>query len=237
MNKFGLISEIDVDEPNSWQDRIFITLDIDWANDLVLKDTIDIISQYGARATFFTTHDTPLNSLLCSNEDFELGIHPNFNFLLNGDFEKGANFNQILDNTHSYAPFSTSVRSHSITQNGPILDAFVNKGISHDSNDYIPEYSLIELKPWKTANGLIKVPYCWADEHAFTGKHINSFQDIFKNTGLTVFDFHPIHIYLNTEKAARYEKCRAFHNSPDELLNYRCQGYGTRSRFKELLMI
>ena len=88
MNKFGLISEIDVDEPNSWQDRIFITLDIDWANDLVLKDTIDIISQYGARATFFTTHDTPLNSLLCSNEDFELGIHPNFNFLLNGDFEK-----------------------------------------------------------------------------------------------------------------------------------------------------
>ena len=35
MNKFG---QKLIDEPNSWQDRIFITLDIDWANDLVLKD-------------------------------------------------------------------------------------------------------------------------------------------------------------------------------------------------------
>ena len=62
MNRFGLISEIIVSAPETWENRVFLTFDIDWANDIVLQDTINILNRYKTRATFFATHDTKLNS-------------------------------------------------------------------------------------------------------------------------------------------------------------------------------
>lgn len=235
MNRFGLISEIIVDAPETWENRVFLTFDIDWVNDIVLQDTINILSNCNARATFFATHDTKLNSKISISENFELGIHPNFNLLLNGDFTKGDNVVEVIDNTLTYAPSSCSVRSHSVTQNGHILDAFAHKGISHDSNDYIPEYSMVLLRPWTIANGLIKVPYCWADEHAFTGLHKNSFLNILKKGGLTVFDFHPIHVFLNTESKKHYNSSRQFFEHPDVLFAKRYSGFGVRSMLDDLI--
>ena len=53
--------------------------------------------------------------------------------------------------------------------------------------------------------------------------------------GLKCFDFHPIHVFLNTENLNRYERTRPIHQNPKELIKYRYQGYGTRSRSMELL--
>jgi hypothetical protein len=235
MNKFGLISEIKVNESETWMNRIFLTFDIDWASDFVLKDTLEILIEHGARATFFATHNTQINTIISSSEDFELGIHPNFNLLLNGDFSKGNNIHQVISNTLTFSPKSVSVRSHSITQNGPILEAFAKNGITHDSNDYIPEFSGIKLVPWVTANGMTKVPYCWADEHAYCNRHSDSFHEIVERVGLAVFDFHPIHIFLNTDSVFRYSNSRHLHQKPDDLINHRFKGYGSRNRLFDLL--
>jgi pyruvate-formate lyase-activating enzyme len=53
--------------------------------------------------------------------------------------------------------------------------------------------------------------------------------------GFHVFDFHPIHVFLNTESLDRYERTRKLHQNPKELIKYRYAGYGTRSRLIELL--
>ena len=53
--------------------------------------------------------------------------------------------------------------------------------------------------------------------------------------GLKVFDFHPIHVFLNTESLERYERTRALHHNPKELIKHRYEGYGTRNRLIELL--
>lgn len=53
--------------------------------------------------------------------------------------------------------------------------------------------------------------------------------------GLKVFDFHPIHVFLNTESLDRYERTRPLHQNPKELIKHRYQGDGTRSRLIELL--
>ncbi len=55
--------------------------------------------------------------------------------------------------------------------------------------------------------------------------------------GLKVFDFHPIHVFLNTETLECYERTQTSHHSPNELIKHRCQGYGTRSRLIELLRL
>jgi len=59
--QFKKISEIIYNQPQSWNDRnIFITFDIDWADDKVMEDTIDFIEKYDVPATWFVTHKTPV---------------------------------------------------------------------------------------------------------------------------------------------------------------------------------
>ena len=53
--------------------------------------------------------------------------------------------------------------------------------------------------------------------------------------GFHVFDFHPIHVFLNTESLDRYERTRSIHQNPKELIKHRYQGHGTRSWLMELL--
>ena len=60
----------------------YITLDIDWAPDFVLESVIEMVTKANVYATWFITHNTPLLETLAQNPKFELGIHPNFNFLL-----------------------------------------------------------------------------------------------------------------------------------------------------------
>ena len=84
MERFGLISEIKVSDPETWKDRVFLTFDIDWAHDEVLEDTLNLVSDYNVKATFFATHKTSVNLKIISNPNFELGIHPNFNLEFNG---------------------------------------------------------------------------------------------------------------------------------------------------------
>src|SRR5688572_22770431 len=88
--RFGRISEIRPDDEASWRDRIFLTIDIDWASDEVIADTAALVEEAGVAATWFVTHDTPQIGRLRANPLFELGIHPNFNFLLDGDGRNGA---------------------------------------------------------------------------------------------------------------------------------------------------
>ena len=48
-------------------------------------------------------------------------------------------------------------------------------------------------------------------------------------SGIKVFDFHPIHIFLNTEHLDRYEKSREWHNCSENLQKQKYNGFGTHS--------
>jgi hypothetical protein len=107
--------------------------------------------------------------------------------------------------------------------------------MTHDCNHFIPEQSAIELKPWLAWNGLTKVPHYWEDDAAFIYVENTPMNEIMKRKGIKVFDFHPIHIFLNTECLDRYERTREIHNSPIELISHRFDGEGTRSALLNLL--
>jgi hypothetical protein len=221
-------------ESNTWKDKIYITLDVDWAHDDIIIYTIGLIEKYDLYATWYITHDTPILARLRENPKFELGIHPNFNPLLIGSDSKGKDFEEVAGNMLGLVPEAKSVRSHSMTQNSRILDAFARMGLSHDCNHFIPYESDINIKPWKLWNDMIKCPYHWEDDIEFTKKNTGII-DVFKKSCLNIYDFHPIHIYLNTENTMRYEQTRNLHTKPEELLLQRYNNIGTRSYFIELL--
>ncbi len=132
---FGLLSQINVNESGSW-DRMFLTFDIDWAHDEVLRDTIELIRPFGAKVTWYATNPTNLLGDIREVTDWELGIHPNFNPLLEGKAEGSAA--DIVQTLMAIVPEARSVRSHSLVQSSRLSQLFVSSGLTHNSNDYIP---------------------------------------------------------------------------------------------------
>jgi len=237
MRDFGKITDIIVDDTSTWENRCFLTIDIDWCHDQVLDDCINLVEMAGISATWFVTHKTLLIDRLKNNPKFELAIHPNFNFLLSGNTKNGRNADEVIDRLLEIVPESKSVRSHSMTQNTNLLNIFIDKGLTHDCNHFIPEQTNIELKPWKLWNGLTKVPYFWEDDVASQYIENTPLDKLVKRGGVKVFDFHPIHIFLNTENIQRYETTRHLHQNPKKLIEHRCKDIGTRNYFKDLIAL
>jgi hypothetical protein len=211
--QFLKIPELSLETIN-WQESVFITIDVDWASDDVLNDTLELLKKAQTKATILMTHKTDLIDDIKNNDLFELGIHPNFNFLLTGDFRYGKNYKEVIDFYMQIAPDAKVVRSHSVTQNTPILDYFMHVGLRYDLNTEIPFSSNIKLQPYEDWTGLIKLPYFWQENISFSYSWELEPNHFLKSNGLKVFNFHPIHIFLNSENNLRY------HNAKHLLQNY-----------------
>jgi len=96
---FEKIKTINVKNKPSWDGKLFLTFDVDWCSDEVLSYTLDIVEKYDINSTFFITHQTALLDRMRENPKIELGIHPNFNPLLNGDFQYGRKCEKPLSNS------------------------------------------------------------------------------------------------------------------------------------------
>ena len=130
---------------------------------------------------------------------------------------------------------ATSVRSHSLCFGSLIQTAYQEFGITHDSSVIIPyQHNSQPIFPWKMWDGLIRVPYFFCD-YVTAMTTDEKIPNLANRSGLKVFDFHPIHVFLNTESLVRYERTRPLHRNPKELIKHRFDGYGTRNRLLELL--
>lgn len=230
------VSSMNPLEPTTYLKPV-ITFDVDWANDEVLADTIDLVARANASAVWFATHDTPLLKILMTNKKYEVGIHPNFNWLLQGDKRNGSTAEEVIERLLSIVPSAKSARSHSVTQSARLSEIYLHRGLTHESNDYIPAATGLTLQPWSMGNGLIKVPYFWSDELVCFKGWTATMAELTGRPGLKVFNFHPIHVFLNTENLDRYERTRPLHHKPNELIKHRYEGEGTRTRLLELLKL
>ena len=235
-NQFSKISSIDTCDEGSWKNKVFLTFDIDWAADEVIEDVLLLCDPFDVEITFYATHQSGIINQMSFNKKYEIGLHPNFNPLLSGD-ENGqeTNFRSIVDQLKCFFPKATSVKSHSLCFGSLIQTAYKDFGISHDSSVIIPYQNNSQaLFPWKMWDGLVRVPYLFCD-YVTSMTSDAKIPHLVNRSGLKVFDFHPIHVFLNTESIERYERTRPLHHKPKELINHRFTGYGTRDRLLELL--
>jgi len=230
------IKNINIDT-SDWKNKIFLTFDLDWCIDEVLSFTLDIIMQYGIKATFFVTHETPLLEIMRDNPDFELGIHPNFNFLLQGDFKYGKNIDEVIKYFKDIVPEAVSLRSHSLTQSSYILETFEKFGLIYDCNTFIPHSSNIIIQPYKhLTTKIIRVPHFWEDDVHLICQDDYDIKKLLNNPGLKVFNFHPIHIFLNTENMERYKLVKPYYKDYKKLKDFvNTKSYGIRNFFIDLI--
>jgi hypothetical protein len=211
---------------------IAFTSDIDWAPEEVIADTMNLLEYYGVKCTFFSTHHS-LELAKSNKKLFEIGIHPNFNPILSGKSDKRPE--DIIDDLLDIHPEAQGVRSHSMLQSTNLLQLFADKKLLYEANHFMPYQT--GIKPFKLWTGMVRIPYNWEDDvHWAYGYSFDQCGMELSDDNLLVFDFHPIHIYLNTENKYRYNEAKKFYQEPKTLINYRNKEVrGTRDLFISLL--
>jgi len=181
-------------------DRLYITFDIDWADDDLLAFVLDLLDQYACKATFFVTHDSPLIRQMKDDMRIERGIHPNFTPLLNAPADAcQATAEQILTDLKATVPEAVSCRSHSLVSGTPLLRLSHGHGLLIDSNIYIPCREVPCIRPWRFWTDTLLVPFIWSDYIDLLHHGDADAARVLRaaNT-VRVVAFHPIHVYLNT---------------------------------------
>jgi|TARA_B100001971_G_scaffold203160_1_gene217711 hypothetical protein len=179
---------------------ILITLDIDWAPDFIIKKVDEMLTEKNVKATWFVTHKSAYLKTLSKNRNYELGIHPNFM----SDSTQGNSIEEILSNLKKIVPTAKSVRTHRLFQSTQILETFHKYDLENDS-------SLLKLNPndvpyYLKSAKLYRFPYFWEDYKNMVEDKIWSLpESLFEEDELKIFNFHPLHIYLNFHNIEQYE--------------------------------
>lgn len=217
-----------------------VTLDIDWAPDVAIDFAAEILVRHGVRATWFVTHASPAVTRLRGQADqFELGIHPNFL----AHSSHGQTPDEILAHCLELVPDATSARMHGLVQSTQLLDRlFTTTSVHTDASLFLPRTP--HLQPltydWRRIP-YTRIPYFWEDdiemERAQPDWHA---APLLALPGLKVFNFHPIHVFLNSADMAPYfalkqSAPRLAEVDPEIAATYALAGIGTRSVFEAVV--
>lgn len=220
---------------------VALTLDIDWVPDFVIDFVAGLLLDYGVRATWYVTHDSAATKRLSQHPDlFELGIHPNF--LLGSSH--GSNPEDVLFHCMKLVPDAISMRTHSLVQSTPLLDTVARSTpVRIDTSLFLPHAPFLVPVDYPLPNGsLTRIPYFWEDDlEMYRAKPCWSPVTLIENSGgLKVFDFHPIHVFLNSPDMQPYTRLKRQVSNlaqadPELVMQFVASGSGSRSAFLEVL--
>ncbi len=129
------------------------------------------------------------------------------------------------------------MRSHSLVKSTALTEIFARTGMKYELNYYIPPALGLRIRPWKFQN-ILQIPFFFEDDlYLMEGKekkidyYLSDEFDMVK-----VFNFHPIHLYLNSENLERYHEAKVFNHDFEKLKTFRnTQSEGMENFFRQLV--
>jgi hypothetical protein len=213
---------------------IYLTMDTDWCPQEVLQYALALFWEHNLPCTVFATG--PYTALQnCDSSRLEIGLHPNFNDTTIDGYP--ARLQELLE----IYPHAQGVASHAMLTSTTILNLFKQSGLKYDRNLLL--YKDPNAAPFYHYNGLLRLPIFWEDDIWFTAEPDVRFSAallaqkplLAHESFRHIFNFHPIHLYQNTESQAHYQTFKAFQHEPKKLAAYIGKGYGVRSYFLDLI--
>ena len=202
-----------------------ITIDVDWASDEMIDYVIDYLVDNNVKATWFITHDSPSVRKLFSYPDlFEIGIHPNFD----ENSTQGKSMDDIISNILEISGKDTKcVRTHRRIQSPSVLWSLKKFNMMYDSSVLL--FKTPDIVPHKiyfnNGESLERIPYFWEDaEECKNGGNFNFYDSDYHVNGIKIFNFHPVHIFINSCSVDDYNNMRINKNKK-----------GSNDFFKELV--
>jgi hypothetical protein len=217
------------------EDYLYLTFDFDWAAEEVLEFVFSYLKERSLKATFFVTHKSQVAQQFYGDEDFEFGIHPNFNFLLSGDFRYGATMTEVLDYYETLLPFkSYGMRSHDSFFKTSLIRELARRGYRYESNILLNRS--LTLRPFKNwSDEILQIPMLWEDDQWCANGNQAKPKDMLAYKHLKVLNFHPIHLYLNSRSLEIYEAVKDNQDDIELLLSVRNKDkFGVRNFLDEL---
>jgi hypothetical protein len=181
-----------------------LTFDVDWAPDFVISPIVSILKENNIRSTWFATHRSPLIEELTRDELFEVGIHPNFQ----PNSTHGSNPDEVLTHMKKLFPNAKSVRTHTLLQSTPLLSLLHKFGVENDVSLLLENANYIHpfYSPFFK---LYRFPSFWEDDVMMSSIYdLEHFIDSQNISGLKIFSFHPIHIFLNSLNFDSYNELK-----------------------------
>lgn len=220
---------------------IALTLDVDWAPDFMIDFAARILSAHRVRSTWFITHDSPALQRLRAQPDlFELGIHPNFfPGSTHGDSPAA-----VLSHCLNLVPEAVSLRTHGLLQSTALLGQIMSEtGITTDASLFLPHANNVRPLDYQwEKRSILRVPHFWEDDFEMerTAPCWSVAPLLAENSGLKVFDFHPVHIYLNSSTTDAYRQlkqkaAKLSEVTEDQAADVAETGAGTQTLFRELV--
>jgi len=218
-----------------------LTFDLEWAPDFAIEFVANELIQKKIKSTWFITHDSIAIRNLQNNPLFNFGIHPNF--LPNSTH--GETIKEIMKNLMDIIPNPKSIRTHGLFQSSYLYRILVREyGIEIDSSILMPEIpNLVPHTVFFEHEGkpLIRFPIFWEDDIEMYNPYRS--WDL-KNSkynvdGMKVYNFHPLHIWLNSNNMKSWEYLKSKNNLAELNENFAKQHInekptGVRNLFKEL---
>ena len=207
---------------NNQANVLAITSDIDWSEDEIITYMLGILKEYDIQATFFCTHDV---SHIQGIARHELAIHPNFT----GEKTEP----EVIQKLVMKIPQARGIRNHRLYLHSGLFGIYRDLGLEYDSNYFMPNQA---VSPFFISPNILELPMFFEDDSYFLTSSdftLNSLN--LESNGLKIFNFHPIHIFLNTRHLSDYETAKDCFHHPHKLLQYRNKGRGTHNLFIDLL--
>ncbi len=173
--------------------KIIFTVDLDWACEAAIEDTLCFLFNYNIFPTVFITHKSPF--IESNMHKMEIGLHPYFA----PDSSHGATIDEvvkhIMDLPHNFPAF----RCHRFATCNTSKQALIQAGMKLSSNVCT---DLEIVKPFKDRFGLLEVPIFMEDGGYLWRKYTLTLEQSMisrlLSEGLKVILIHPMHFTLNT---------------------------------------
>ena len=216
-----------------------VTFDVDWAPDFAIQYCLDLLDLHMVNATFFATHYTDLNSEII-RRGHTLGIHPNF--LPNSSH--GKYVKEIIDKCLAFSPNAWCMRTHALVQSTPLLYEIFESfpQLKLDVSLFMHRSNFAHKVKWVFEGvEFDRVLYNWEDDAEFSKQRFSDADELFFGE-LTIYDFHPIHVFLNSSNGREYASLKEFLNgkfvgsiNEDMTQDFRNCGDGTDKFLRRIL--
>ena len=215
-----------------------LTFDMDWAPVWAIERIVRCLAQRKVKATFFITDKNAALDLIRQYPDlFELGIHPN----LHPGSSQGSSWREVLACCKGIVPDAVSMRTHGLYQSSNFLmQVHQEFGIRNDVSLFLPNLAVLKPFTFLVADcRLRRIPYNWEDDFAFYDPGFDWKLHEADREQDRIFNFHPIHVALNSPAAETYAGLRARHAvisecSESDVKEFRHSGSGAETFFREI---
>lgn len=205
---------------------IILTFDTDWIPENILDDILLDLKEKNIKATIFASNY--YRCLVKPPSNIEVGIHPNF--------DRGNWMSQTVKIKKIY-PKSIGVRNHSLVFSERLRPIWRRLGIKYTSNSI--QFLQNGIHPVPVTKNIIDFPLFHMDRFYLEMTEPKTDFGLKKfslgKPGLKIFDFHPIHLTLNTPSQKYYEKHKINYKNIFKLKKTTYKGRGTRTLYDNLI--